>query len=138
MSSLLCVDVQQGKTSKVESGQTSASTQKNALLLKQLGLVAAVDETSTSNNNEVFEEKVDNEAEGEKREEVDSSIDPFLPENRPQQKSKKKCWICKSKLELAQRELGSCKCGKSLGKGGSCDYPERSSGHVERNNVYCC
>ena len=109
---LCCAEyVQQGKPSKVESGQSNAST-KNALL-QQLGLVAAVSESSTSNNTEVFEEKNDNQTEGEKREEVDSSVDPFLPENRPQQKSKKKCWICKAKLELAQRELGGCKCGKS-------------------------
>ncbi len=111
---LCCIEcVQQGKTSKVEGGQSNAST-KNALLQQ---LVAAVSESSSS---EVFEEKADNQVEGEKqeemgsnKEEVDNSVDPFLPENRPQQKSKNKCWICKSKLELAQRELGSCKCGKS-------------------------
>lgn len=32
-------------------------------------------------------------------------------EERPQQKNKKRCWKCKAKLELAQRELGICKCG---------------------------
>lgn len=36
----------------------------------------------------------------------------FLPTERPVQKNKKKCWVCKAKLELAQRELGGCKCGK--------------------------
>lgn len=111
---LFCTEyVQQSKTSKVESNQASAPTPKTALLQQ---LVAAVSETGTSNaSNEVFEEKVDNQAEGEKREEVDGLADPFLPQNRPQQKSKKKCWICKAKLELAQRELGSCKCGKVFG-----------------------
>lgn len=34
------------------------------------------------------------------------------PEDLPQQKNKKRCWKCKAKLELAQRELGICKCGK--------------------------
>ena len=32
--------------------------------------------------------------------------------NRPGQKNKKRCWTCRVKLELAQRELGVCKCGK--------------------------
>lgn len=36
-----------------------------------------------------------------------------LPE-RPTQKNKKKCWVCRAKLELAQRELGHCKCGMSV------------------------
>ena len=30
----------------------------------------------------------------------------------PIQKNKRKCWTCRVKLELAQRELGQCKCGK--------------------------
>jgi len=28
------------------------------------------------------------------------------------QKNKKRCWTCRVKLELAQRELGICKCGR--------------------------
>ena len=28
------------------------------------------------------------------------------------QKNKKRCWTCRVKLELAQRELGVCKCGR--------------------------
>ena len=28
------------------------------------------------------------------------------------QKRRKRCWTCKAKLELAQRELGNCRCGK--------------------------
>ena len=28
------------------------------------------------------------------------------------QKKRKRCWTCKAKLELAQRELGNCRCGK--------------------------
>lgn len=33
---------------------------------------------------------------------------------RPIQKNKKKCWTCRVKLELAQRELGHCKCGRFI------------------------
>jgi hypothetical protein len=36
----------------------------------------------------------------------------FLPGDLPSQKNRKRCWTCKSKLELAQRALGECKCGK--------------------------
>jgi hypothetical protein len=35
----------------------------------------------------------------------------FLPGDLPSQKNRKRCWTCKSKLELAQRALGECKCG---------------------------
>jgi len=31
---------------------------------------------------------------------------------QPEQKNKKRCWTCRVKLELAQRELGLCKCGR--------------------------
>lgn len=34
--------------------------------------------------------------------------------DKPGQKNKKRCWTCRVKLELAQRELGICKCGKSI------------------------
>ena len=37
-----------------------------------------------------------------------------LPDDRPVQKNKKRCWNCKAKLELAQRELGQCKCGEYM------------------------
>lgn len=30
------------------------------------------------------------------------------------QKKRKRCWTCKAKLELAQRELGNCRCGNYL------------------------
>lgn len=93
----------------MENGQASTTAEQNAIL-KQLGLVA-----SSANNMSSSDEKVDNQAEGEKREEVDNNMeDPFLPPERPQQKNRKKCWVCKSKLELAQRELGSCKCGEYI------------------------
>ena len=93
---------------KGKSANTTGKTEQNAIL-KQLGLVATSCEASSSSK----DEKVDNQPETEKREEVDNKPeDPFLPSERPQQKNKKKCWVCKSKLELAQRELGNCKCGK--------------------------
>ena len=38
----------------------------------------------------------------------------YLPEDRPVQKNKKRCWDCQAKLELAQRELGKCRCGKKM------------------------
>lgn len=74
------------------------------------------------------EEKNDSQAEGEKREESEElGVDPFLPEERPPQKNKRKCWICKCKLELAQSALGTCKCGKlSLIRVG---YGQLSSAH---------
>ena len=33
-------------------------------------------------------------------------------DKQPGQKNKKRCWTCRVKLELAQRELGICKCGE--------------------------
>lgn len=95
---------------KMKSKVESSNSEKNTLL-QQLGLVASSVDGNISNDTSTGEEKSDNQAEGEKREEVDGPVDPFLPANRPQQKNKKKCWICRTKLELAQRELGNCKCG---------------------------
>jgi len=94
---------------KSKPGTTSTSQDQSALL-KQLGLVAMSSEASSSSNEEqVHSSNQDT----EKREEVDNKPeDPFLPSERPQQKNKKKCWVCKTKLELAQRELGTCKCGE--------------------------
>lgn len=105
--------MQQSKAAKVDG---SSSTQKSTLL-QQLGLVVAVsdgDRPPSEGSAGEEKEKADSQAEGEKQEEVEveGGADPFLPAERPQQKNKKKCWICKSKLELAQRELGTCKCGK--------------------------
>ncbi|XP_065883500.1 AN1-type zinc finger protein 3 homolog isoform X2 [Dysidea avara] len=34
-----------------------------------------------------------------------------IQSDKPEQKNKKRCWTCRVKLELAQRELGLCKCG---------------------------
>lgn len=35
-------------------------------------------------------------------------------EDKPIQKNKKRCYQCKCKLELAQRQIGQCRCGKYL------------------------
>lgn len=45
---------------------------------------------------------------------VDKESD--TPESTPEkgQKNKKRCYQCKCKLELAQRQIGRCKCGQYL------------------------
>ncbi len=40
--------------------------------------------------------------------------DSLLPIDLPLQKNKRRCWTCRQKMELAQRELGLCKCGKCV------------------------
>ena len=37
---------------------------------------------------------------------------PATPEKGNGAKSKKRCGVCRCKLELAQRAIGRCKCGK--------------------------
>lgn len=63
---------------------------------------------ATGNSQGEEEEKKDDQPETNKEEATDS----FLPTTRPVQKSKRRCWQCRAKLELAQRELGTCKCGE--------------------------
>ena len=74
----------------------------------------------SSNSEQQREEKMDEEKKvtegeeegGEGGEGAMEEEDPFLPSERPIQNNRKRCWVCRTKLELAQRELGSCKCGK--------------------------
>lgn len=83
--------------------------------MKQLGLVRnATSAVTTAHNSNTNEEKLDNQ--DTKKAEIEENLNEvlLLPKDRPIQKNKKKCWVCKSKLELAQRELGLCKCGKYL------------------------
>jgi len=99
---ILSIDhLQKVKASKADGGGQSSQ------LLEQLGLFrSGASEESTDNlvkKEEVSEDKKEEEEEGG---------DVFLPVERPVQKNKKRCWSCKTKLELAQRELGGCKCGK--------------------------
>ena len=105
--------MQQSKAAKVDG---SSSTQKSTLLQQLVAAVSESDRPPSEGSASEEKEKADSQAEheGEKQEEVEGGADPFLPTERPQQKNKKKCWICKSKLELAQRELGTCKCGKFI------------------------
>ncbi|WP_411027302.1 AN1-type zinc finger domain-containing protein, partial [Salmonella sp. s54925] len=61
----------------------------------------------------------------------------YLPEDRPVQKNKKKCWDCQGKLELAQRELGKCRCGyiycqlHRLPEKHNCVFNHKESGREE-------
>lgn len=119
VASCICCTVCSGTEHIQQDKAKPSSSSQKTTLLEQLGLVASsVDSANStpgsSGPSSGSEEKNDSQAEGEKREEseVEPGVDPFLPEERPPQKNKKKCWICKSKLELAQRELGTCKCGK--------------------------
>lgn len=71
----------------------------------------------TASTGETSNEKgADEKTEGEKAEkgstETTAVDNRDLPVDRPIQKSRKRCWTCKTKLELAQRELGACKCGE--------------------------
>ena len=38
--------------------------------------------------------------------------EPDASKDVPVQKKRKRCWTCNAKLELAQRELGNCRCSK--------------------------
>lgn len=103
--------LQKVKASQAEGTSSSSSTAESQLLQQYFPSLKATlpDEGSSSERKEETEKKTERKKEGE---EESGGKDPFLPEDRPVQKSKKRCWICKAKLELAQRELGGCKCGE--------------------------
>lgn len=98
------------KASKAEGGEQSSSR-----LLEQLGLYPSATSEELSNTLEQKEKPRSEENQRQEKEEEESG-DVFLPVERPIQKNKKRCWTCKTKLELAQRELGGCKCGESHSK----------------------
>lgn len=102
--------LQKVKASKAEGGEQSSSR-----LLEQLGLYPSATSEELSNTSEKKEEPRSEEKQRQEKEEEESG-DVFLPVERPIQKNKKRCWTCKTKLELAQRELGGCKCGESHSK----------------------
>ena len=106
---------QNAKEAKVEGGHDSPDSGESSALLK-LGLVPnATAAITTAQNSNTNDEKVDNQEPSVKElEEENLNEVALLPKDRPVQKNKKKCWVCKSKLELAQRELGLCKCGKYI------------------------
>ncbi|XP_041352942.1 AN1-type zinc finger protein 3-like [Gigantopelta aegis] len=71
---------------------------------------ASVTKDISVNNDTIQNPSVSEEAKGTKR---DSSV---LDEESPQkvavvQKNKKRCYKCSTKMELAQREIGRCRCG---------------------------
>lgn len=133
------------KATHAETG-TDSTTPKTSQILKQLGLLP-----STSHISKTSIEQVDNmrpapvpepekpEKETEEKKEDNGNIDDsaFLPSERPVQKNKKKCWVCKAKLELAQRELGGCKCGYTfcflhrLPEQHSCIYDHKEGGRQQ-------
>lgn len=55
----------------------------------------------------------------------------------PAQKKRKRCWTCKAKLELAQRELGNCRCNyvfcqlHRLPEQHNCVFDHKESGRQE-------
>lgn len=101
--------LQKMKSSQAENGD-SGDTSK---LLEQFGLLSPSESRlhDEAEDNEEKEKK-DEDPEKEKKEEIeDTSDNTFLPSDMPVQKNRKRCWNCKVKLELAQRALGSCKCG---------------------------
>lgn len=66
--------------------------------------------TSTQSMNDDYKDDI-NQPEAKKMELEEDATDNNLQTDMPIQKNKKKCWICRVKLELAQRELGQCRCG---------------------------
>ena len=109
------------KAAQAETGTDSSA--ETSQLLKQLGLLPTTSHIQTTKGSSESTEQVDNtrpepekEKETEEKKDDNGNIDDsaFLPSERPVQKNKKKCWVCKTKLELAQRELGGCKCGKCM------------------------
>ncbi|KAK3714398.1 hypothetical protein QZH41_020643 [Actinostola sp. cb2023] len=69
--------------------------------------------------------------------EISNESTSETPDQLPQQKNKKRCWKCKAKLELAQRELGICKCGyvfcqlHRLPEQHECIFDHKESGRKE-------
>ena len=106
----VCSLLFQGHLQKAKAAQAEGSdgpSHTSPLLQQYLpGLHTPEDSGSQSEERERVSEE---NSKGEERE----NDDAFLPAERPAQKNKKRCWSCKVKLELAQRELGGCKCGES-------------------------
>ncbi len=117
----LSIDYQQ----KVKAAQATGGEAQQELMKKFFPNMepSSVERSISSGSNqsdprEKEEEKMDEEKElekegGEEETMEEEADDPFLPAERPVQKNKKRCWTCRVKLELAKRQLGTCKCGKS-------------------------
>lgn len=80
-------------------------------------LLAGFPPTNSTNRNQPTtqqqeQENVNNSSKMAKIEvESVEETDSFVPADVPAQKNKRRCFTCRQKLELAQRELGQCKCG---------------------------
>lgn len=114
---------------KMKASQAEGNDGPSTLLQQYLPRLHTPPEDSGREEERVAEE----EGKGEERE----NDDAFLPPDRPVQKNKKRCWSCKIKLELAQRELGGCKCGyvfcamHRLPEQHSCIYDHKEGGRNE-------
>lgn len=62
---------------------------------------------------------------------------PDVSKDAPVQKKRKRCWTCNAKLELAQRELGNCRCSyvfcqlHRLPEQHNCVFDHKESGRQE-------
>ena len=96
----------QKSKSIVGNGQAGTKAEQS-VILEKLGFVAS---SSGGTSDDKGENQTKETSSGEAH---NNSEDQFATTTEEcQQKNKKKCWVCKAKLELAQRELGCCKCGK--------------------------
>lgn len=98
------------KQSKQDLGKDPSSTEQDNLEIQHEG-----------NNSKCMKTETVSAAEGkssqESSEEQESSSnvienDQDVSKDVPVQKKRKRCWTCNAKLELAQRELGNCRCSK--------------------------
>lgn len=98
------------KESKQDLGKEPSSTEQDNLEIQH-----------ERNNSKCMKTETVSAAEGkssqESSEEQESSSnvtenDQDVSKDVPVQKKRKRCWTCNAKLELAQRELGNCRCSK--------------------------
>lgn len=92
------------------SAVTASSLDRVVVTKGECSQGASNDKTPTENDEANRDEKCVNEITPSTAESEEVPKEP--PEDLPRQKNKKRCWKCKAKLELAQRELGICKCGE--------------------------
>ena len=98
--------LQDSQTAGNNSNNTNKSVSSTALLT---GLLVGLPQNSIPTQ----EEKLDNQPETIKMEvEGNEETNSFVQSDKPVQKNRRRCWSCRVKLELAQREVGQCKCGK--------------------------
>jgi hypothetical protein len=115
-------------------GEGNANSKSSSLLTGLLSgsipkrLPTTSNEEINDNNNQTEPEKMETEEQTNKQQ---------VGAEKQIQKNKRKCWNCKVKLELAQRELGQCKCGyvfcllHRLPEQHNCTYDHKDSGRQE-------